>query len=101
MSTESAQSLFDRLDQDEAFASELAERREDPDAVQAMIRDAGFDVTPEEMHAVFLERYGADLSEEQLEAIAGGVTGAEIAAGVILGGVAIAGIAVSAAAAAI
>jgi predicted ribosomally synthesized peptide with nif11-like leader len=101
MSTASAQSLFDRLEEDDAFASQLSERRDDADAVQAMIREAGFEVTPEEMHEIFLERYGADLTEEQLEAIAGGVTGAEIAAGTILGGVAVVGIAVSAAAAAI
>jgi predicted ribosomally synthesized peptide with nif11-like leader len=92
--------LFERLETDEAFATALAELREDPVAVQAAIKDAGYLVTPEEARTAFLERFGSMLTEEQLAAVAGGLDeGAAIgiSAGVV-GGVLVIGLASSAAA---
>ena len=74
MTTTATTALFERLETDEAFASSLAELREDPQAVKVAIRDAGYDVTPEEVRAAFLERFGSELTEEQLAAVAGGLS---------------------------
>ena len=104
MSNESVEALFNRLSTDDDFAGELAAVKADPAAVQRLIADAGFDVTPEEVRDAFLEHYGDQLTEEQLAAVAGGLsqsdTNVAIGAGVI-GGVAVVAIGVSAAAAAI
>lgn len=100
MTQEATAALFARLDTDEAFASSLADLRNDPAAVQAAIKDAGYDVTPEEVRAAFLERYGSELTEEQLAAVAGGIDeGAAIgiSAGAV-GAVVVLGLAASAAA---
>ena len=100
MSQESANQFLDRLETDEDFATSLAELREDPAAVQAAIKDAGYDVTPEEVRTAFLDRFGSQLTEEQLAAVAGGVDeGAAIGISVgAVGGVVVIGLAASAAA---
>lgn len=73
MSMRDAEAFLDRLEADEAFAQEIAGLREDPPALQARVAAEGFEVTEEEARAAFLERYGADLTPEQMEAIAAGV----------------------------
>ena len=90
MSQESANQFLDHLETDEAFAASLAELREDPAAVQAAIDDACFDVTQDEIRAAFLERFGSELTEEQLESVAGGLSYDE-QNGLIIGGVVVAG----------
>ena len=85
MSQESANQFLDRLETDEDFATSLAELRDDPAAVQAAIDAAGFDVTQDEIRSAFLDRFGSELTEEQLESVAGGLTdeqGGYIVAGV-------------------
>jgi predicted ribosomally synthesized peptide with nif11-like leader len=72
MSANDVSALFDRLSTDDAFANELAAVNSDPAAVQQLIADAGFNVTPDEVREAFLEHYGDHLTEEQLAAIAGG-----------------------------
>jgi predicted ribosomally synthesized peptide with nif11-like leader len=74
MSAASANEFMDRLESDEAFASSLAEMREDPEAVQAAVAAAGYDVTNDEIRTAFLERFGSLLSEEQLAEVAGGLS---------------------------
>ena len=92
MSNESVEALFNRLSTDDVFAGELAAVKADPAAVQRLIADAGFDVTTEEVRDAFLEHYGDQLTEEQLAAVAGGlsrdaenglIAGAVVAASVI------------------
>jgi hypothetical protein len=61
------------VESDEAFAAELESLKDDQAAVQAAIVAAGFDATPEEIRDVFVDRFGDQLTEEQLAAIAGGV----------------------------
>lgn len=86
MTTTATTALFERLETDEAFASSLAELREDPQAVQAAIKDAGYDVTTDEIRAAFLERFGSELTEEQLAVVAGGLSDdAQIGIGVAAG----------------
>ena len=87
MSVEQAEAFMDRVESDEAFAAELENMSDDPAAVQAAVVAAGFDATPEEIRNAFVDRFGDQLTEEQLAAIAGGVSedrfrDAGIAAGV-------------------
>jgi predicted ribosomally synthesized peptide with nif11-like leader len=82
MSQETAVAFLDRVESDEDFAKELASLREDPPAVLEKIRGAGFDVQPEEVREAFLERYGAELTPEQMEQIAAGVDPGTVVAGI-------------------
>ena len=72
MTNNSVEALFDRISSDEDFAGALAAVNSDPAAVQQLIAEAGYNVTPDEVRDAFLEHYGDHLSEEQLAAIAGG-----------------------------
>ena len=80
MTQQAAIAFIARVESDEAFALALEALKEDPNEVLAFIREAGFDIDPEEVRAAFLEHYGASLSEEQLAAIAGGLENDAIAA---------------------
>ncbi len=73
MSVEQAEAFMDRVESDEAFAAELASLKDDQAAVQAVVVAAGFDATPEEIRDAFVDRFGSQLTEEQLATIAGGV----------------------------
>jgi predicted ribosomally synthesized peptide with nif11-like leader len=77
MSQAEAVAFIDRVERDEDLAKELESLKENPPAVLHKIRAEGFEVEPEEIRQAFLERYGAELTPEQLEQIAGGVTTAE------------------------
>ena len=99
MTTQSVDAFFTRLSTDDAFAEQLAAAKADPAAVQQLIADAGFEVTPEEVRDAFLEHYGDQLTEEQLAAVAGGLS-QEATNGLIVTGV-VAATVVGAAAAAI
>ena len=72
MSVEQAEAVMDRVESDEAFAAELESLKDDQAAVQAAVVAAGFDATPEEIRDAFVDRFGDELTEEQLAAIAGG-----------------------------
>jgi predicted ribosomally synthesized peptide with nif11-like leader len=89
MSETSAREFLSRVEGDEKFAGELEALKGDPDAVLARVRAAGFDAEPAEIRRAFIERYGAELSPEQLDAVAAGsdLTTAEAAA--LSGGVAL------------
>lgn len=103
MTTSDVNAFFDRLGNDTAFAESLAAVRDDRNAVQALIAGAGFTVTPEEVRDAFLDRFGDQLDEAQLAAIAGGITQSQqdaIVAGVTMSAIGIT-IGVGAAAAAI
>ena len=73
MSVEQAEAFMDRVESDEAFAAELESLKDDQAAVQAAIVAAGFDATPDEIRDAFVDRFGDQLTEEELAAIAGGV----------------------------
>jgi len=96
--------FFDRVDSDDSFAQQLETVRTDPAAVQAVLVDAGFDLDPEAVRDGFLDRFGSQLTEEQLAAVAGGLTQDQnmaVVAGVSIGGAGIAiGVAAASAAAA-
>jgi predicted ribosomally synthesized peptide with nif11-like leader len=77
MSVEQAEAFMDRVESDEAFAAELESLKDDQAAVQAAVVAAGFDATPEEIRDAFSDRFGDQLTEEQLAAIAGGIDARE------------------------
>jgi predicted ribosomally synthesized peptide with nif11-like leader len=78
MSVEQAEAFVARLDSDPAFADRLAEVKESPDQVFELVKAEGFDATPEEIREVFLEHFGSELNEDQLAAIAGGLSNEQI-----------------------
>ena len=73
MSVEQAEAFINRVESDEAFAAELESLKDDQAAVQAVVVAAGFDATPDEIRDAFADRFGDQLTEEQLAAIAGGI----------------------------
>jgi predicted ribosomally synthesized peptide with nif11-like leader len=83
MSQAGAVAFLERVETDEGFAEELASLKDDPSAVVERVHAAGFDATPEEIREAFLERYGAELTPEQLDQIAAGADW-EIAVGSVL-----------------
>ena len=91
MSVEQAEAFMNRVESDEAFAAELESLKDDQAAVQAAVVAAGFDATPEEIRDAFADRFGDQLTEEQLATIAGGLDDWQIgligAAPLIVGGV--------------
>lgn len=78
MTIEQAEAFISRLETDTAFADQLAERKASPDAVMELVRAEGFEATPEEIRDAFLEHFGTELSEDQLAAIAGGLSNEQI-----------------------
>lgn len=78
MSRSEAEAFLDRAEQDDALRGELA-ALDDPDAVLERARTAGFDVGREDFLAAFTERYGVELTPEQLDAIAAGGDAADLA----------------------
>lgn len=103
MSTSDADSFIERVLDDQEFAERLNSVRDDEAAVQAIMREAGFVATADEVRTSFLERASEFLDEEQLALIAGGLTDDQangIMVGSIFGGMAIAMGASAAAAAA-
>ena len=72
MSLTDAQAFIERADTDKTFAKELESLSADPDAVFAKVHEAGYDVTPDEVKEVFLDRYGAELTPEHMDVIAAG-----------------------------
>mgnify|MGYP000919707270 CR=1 FL=1 len=83
MTVQAAMTFIDKIEADEEFAERLASHRDDPAEVLRIVREAGFDVTPDEVKTAFLARYGSELSLEQLEALAGGSEEFEIGMGVL------------------
>ena len=74
MSHTDAVRFLDAVETDEAFAQQLEALKDTPDQALDAVRARGFDVDPDEVREAFVERYGADLTEEQLAAIAGGLS---------------------------
>ena len=96
MSQEAAVAFLERVETDEKFANELESLTEDPAAVVEKIRAEGFDVQPDEVRQAFLDRYGAELTPEQMEQIAAGADSGD-AVGYALAGAFVVGVAAAAA----
>ncbi len=72
MSQQQADAFIARVQEDPEFAERLSALKDDPAAAHALVVAEGFDATPDEIREAVLETFGAELSEDQLAAIAGG-----------------------------
>ena len=84
MSQQQAAAFIARVQEDPEFAERVSALKADPAAAQALVVAEGFDATPEEIREAFLEAFGAELTEEQLAVIAGGLSSGE-AIGIAVG----------------
>jgi predicted ribosomally synthesized peptide with nif11-like leader len=85
MSTKEADRFIERTASDQEFLASIEALGNDSDAVFALVQSEGFDCTPEEIKEAFLEAYASQLTAEQLEAVAGGLSTSE-GLGIGLGG---------------
>ena len=98
MTSSAAAAALDRMESDEAFAQRLKEAG-GPEASIELLKSEGFDVTPDDMRDAALDRYGDQMTAEQLDALAAGVDDRLVNMGIFLG--AFAGFATAAVAAAV
>lgn len=76
MTSAAANAVMDRLDADEELAQRLADAGT-PEACLDILHAEGFDVTQDEMRDVLVDRFGDQLTQEQLDALSGGISEAE------------------------
>jgi predicted ribosomally synthesized peptide with nif11-like leader len=86
MSMTDAVAFLERAEIDDEFAADFESVKHDQEAVLAKVREAGYDATPDEILSAVIERYGVELTPEQLDEIAAGADGGEIA-GIVIGSV--------------
>jgi predicted ribosomally synthesized peptide with nif11-like leader len=99
MTSSNVEAFFEMVETDDEFAQRLVAVNSDPVAATKIIAEAGFDLDPAEVSEAFLDRFGAQLTEEQLAAISGGRADGVIE-GVVIGSIGVA-IGLGAAAAAV
>jgi predicted ribosomally synthesized peptide with nif11-like leader len=81
MSAEGAAALYERVNSDEEFRAQL-EGAETPDDKRRVVSDAGYDVSRDDLPTVRNLAGVSELSDEDLEKVAGGIrTSAAILAG--------------------
>jgi predicted ribosomally synthesized peptide with nif11-like leader len=73
MSKTDAVGFLERVESDQPFARELDAVKSDPNALHDKVKSAGFDAQPEEIREAFVDRYGSELTPEQLDQIAAGM----------------------------
>jgi len=90
MSEEEATRFISEMQENTDFAAEMHKLRENPSAAYQMVRDKGFNATPEEISAAFLEFSSTWLSEKDLQDIAAGLSkdDQKLVAGSVVGSVA-------------
>ena len=87
MSIESAKAFVEKMASDDAFRAKLEQAASDEDRKQ-MVKDAGFEFTKDELKAVVAESGKGELSEKDLEAVAGGSSATWVAVAVAVVGAA-------------
>jgi len=95
MTNSAAAAALDRIESDEAFAQRVKDAG-GPEASIELLKSEGFDVTRADLRDAALDRYGDQLTTEQLDALAGG---SEPIGPAVVAGVAIAATAAAMAAA--
>ena len=103
MSEREAQRLIADLEADETLRRELENLANNgtPEQVHECVVNNGYDASPEEIREAFLEAFGSQLDEDQLAAIAGGISSSDagnIAMGTLVGVGVVAGASAAAAA---
>jgi predicted ribosomally synthesized peptide with nif11-like leader len=96
MSTEGATAFYERMSSDEEFRSQV-DAAETPEGKHRIVSAAGYDVSPDDLQVIRNLAGVSELSDEDLEKVAGG-TGTNTGVGATLG---IVGGAAAAAAAAV
>jgi hypothetical protein len=73
---------MDRMEVDAAFAERVKDvgMEGGPDGALALLRAEGFEVTADEMRDALIDRYGDELTQEQLDTLAGGLNNDDAAA---------------------
>ncbi len=71
MTLESAEAVLDRMEAEPAFAERVKDAGS-PESGLALLTSEGFEVTPAEMRDAVLDRYGDQLTPDQLDQIAAG-----------------------------
>jgi predicted ribosomally synthesized peptide with nif11-like leader len=87
MSQSDAVAFLERAETDEAFAADVEKAQGNQQAVLAKVKEAGYDVSEEEIYEAFTDRYGLELTPEQLDQVAAG-TDPGLIAGATVGAVA-------------
>ena len=72
MTNSAAAAALDRIESDEAFAQRVKDAG-GPEASIELLKSEGFDVTENDMRDAAIDRYGDQLTTEQLDALAAGV----------------------------
>jgi predicted ribosomally synthesized peptide with nif11-like leader len=93
--TTGAEAVLDRMEADSTFAERVKDAG-GPEASLELLRSEGFQVDRDQLRDAVLDRYGDTLTQEQLDALAGGMSGEEL---LYWGGVGVAGAVVTAVAA--
>ena len=99
MTIADAQAVMDRMESDEAFAQRIKDAG-GPDASLAILKGEGFDVSAQDMRDAAIDRYGDQLTNEQLDVLAGGQWTEEQQNAYVVGASAVIGVAAAATAAA-
>jgi predicted ribosomally synthesized peptide with nif11-like leader len=86
MSVESAKKFIERLASDAEFRTQV-ESAADPVAKKKLVQEAGFDFDMADIAAVLPESAGGELSDAELEGVAGGLTAGETASAAVSAGV--------------
>jgi predicted ribosomally synthesized peptide with nif11-like leader len=73
MSSTAAVAFLERVEQDETFAADLESVRADPALVLAKVHAGGYQATEQEISSAFIDRYGSELTPDQLRAVAAGL----------------------------
>jgi predicted ribosomally synthesized peptide with nif11-like leader len=71
MSIEQAKAFIEKLDNDKTFLKEVAGAGSDETRME-LAKTAGFDFSAEEFASAMAEATGAELSDEELDSVAGG-----------------------------
>src|SRR5262245_10151209 len=85
-----ANAALDRLEADEAFARQVSDAGS-PEASLRVIQSAGFEVTAQDMRDAAIDRFGEQMTTQQLDALAAGklepleIAGISAGAGVVVG----------------
>jgi predicted ribosomally synthesized peptide with nif11-like leader len=73
MSAEGATALYERVSSDEAFSAQL-EAAETPDDKRRIVTEAGYDVNRDDLSTIRKLAGMTELSDEDLEKVAGGMS---------------------------
>ena len=72
MSTEQATAFIEKLNSDESFRNQVADAGS-KEALLQMAKESGLQLSPEDLNSIIEQFSSEELSEDELDAVAGGV----------------------------